>query len=51
MEANTELRHSAFSPVESAVVPFEEREGMEGMHTSETDLQGAMRFYRRETSL
>ena len=36
-EANTELRHSAFSRVEVAVVPFEEREGMEGKHTQETD--------------
>ena len=38
VEANTELRHSAFSRVESTVVPFEEREGMEGEHTPETDL-------------
>ena len=37
-EANTELRHSAFSRAESAVVTFEEREGMEGEHTPETDL-------------
>ena len=37
-EANTELRDSAFSPAESAVVPFEMREGMEGEHTPETDL-------------
>ena len=34
---NTELRHSAFSRAESAVVPFEVREGVEGEHTSETD--------------
>ena len=33
LEANTELRQSAFSQVESAVVPFYEREGMEGEHT------------------
>ena len=30
LEANTELRHSAFSRAESAVVPFDEREEMEG---------------------
>ena len=38
LEASTELRHSAFSRVESAVVPFEVREGMEGEQTTETDL-------------
>ena len=37
LEANTELRLSALSRVELAVVPFEEREGMEGEHTPETD--------------
>ena len=37
-DANTEFRHSAFSPVVSAVRPFEVREGMEGEHTPETDL-------------
>ena len=37
-EANTELRHSAFSRAESAVVPFEVKKGMEGEHTSDTDL-------------
>ena len=34
----TELRHSAFSRAESAVMPCEVREGMEGKHTPETDL-------------
>ena len=38
LEANTELRHSAYSRAESALVPFEVREGMEGEHTSEIDL-------------
>ena len=38
LEANTELRHSAFSRVESAVVPFKVREGMEAEHIPETDL-------------
>ena len=38
VEANTVLRHSAFSRAESAVVPFQVREGMEGEHTPETDL-------------
>ena len=38
LEANAELRHSAFSRAESAAMPFEEREGMEGEHTPETDL-------------
>ena len=37
-DANTEFRHSAFSRAVSAVRPFEVREGMEGEHTSETDL-------------
>ena len=37
LEANTELKYLAFSRVESAVVPFEEMEGMEGEHTSEID--------------
>ena len=37
-EANTEMRHSAFSRAESIVVPFELREQMEGEHTPETDL-------------
>ena len=36
-EANTQLRDSAFSQAESAVVSFEEREGMEGEHTPEID--------------
>ena len=36
LEANTELRHSAFSQVKSTVVPCEVREGMEAEHTSET---------------
>ena len=38
LEANTKLRHSAFSCAVSAVWPFEVREGMEGQHTPETDL-------------
>ena len=38
LEANTESRHSSFSCVKSAVMPFEEREGVEGDHTPETDL-------------
>ena len=38
LEANTELRQSTFSRTESAVMPFEEREWMEGKHTPETDL-------------
>ena len=38
LEANTELRHSAFSWVESAVVPFVIGEGMEGEHIPDTDL-------------
>ena len=36
LEANTELRDSAFSLVGSAVVPLEEREGMKEKHSSET---------------
>ena len=51
LEANTELRHSTFSEVELSEVPFEEREGMEGEHTPETDLTMPTRFKRRETSL
>ena len=38
LDANTEVRHSAFSRAVSAVRPFEVREGMEGEHTPETDL-------------
>ena len=38
LEANTEFRHSSFSRTVSAVRPFEVREGMEGEHTPETDL-------------
>ena len=38
LAANTEFRHSAFSRAVSAVLPFEEREGMEWEHTPETDL-------------
>ena len=37
-EANTEFSHSAFSRAESAVWPFEVREGMEEEHTPETIL-------------
>ena len=37
-EANAELRYSAFSRLGSAVMPFEEKEGIEGEHTPETDL-------------
>ena len=36
LEANAELRHSGFSRAESAVMPFEKREGMEGKHALET---------------
>ena len=36
-EANTELRHSAFSRAELAVGPFEVRKGMEGEHSPEMD--------------
>ena len=39
LEANTELSHSALSRVESAAMPFQEREGMEGEHTQETGLR------------
>ena len=38
LEATTELRYSAFSRAKLTVLPFEEREGMEGEHTLETDL-------------
>ena len=38
LEANTEIRHSAFSHAMSAVWLFEVREVMEGEHTPETDL-------------
>jgi len=48
LKQTQELRYSAFSQVESAVVPFEVREGMEGEPTPET---GSTRFSRRETSL
>ena len=43
LETNVKLRHSAFleSGAESAVVPFEEREGMEREHTPETGFRGA----------
>ena len=37
-EANTELRNSAFSRVESAEVPLEVRKGMKGEHIPETNL-------------
>ena len=37
-DANTELRHSAFSCAVSAVGPFEVREGLEGEHTPQKDL-------------
>ena len=37
LEANTELMRLAFSQAESAVLPFEEKEGMEVEHTPETD--------------
>ena len=40
LEANAELKHSAFSRAESAVVPFE---GLEGEHAPETDLT---RYYQ-----
>ena len=38
LDANTEVRHSAFSCAVSAVQPFEVRERMEGEHMPETDL-------------
>ena len=38
LEANTEIRHSAFSCAVSAVRPFEVREWMKGKHTPETDI-------------
>ena len=38
LNENTESRHSAFSRTESAVVPFEVREGMEGKHPPEKNL-------------
>ena len=38
LEANTELRHSAFSQAEIAVVTFEVRKGMEGEHPPDTDV-------------
>ena len=38
LEANTELRHSAFSQAEIAVVTFEVRKGMEGEHSPDTDV-------------
>ena len=37
-EANTEMRHSAFSRAELVVLPFEVREEIEGEHITETDL-------------
>ena len=37
-EANTELSHLAFSRAQLVVMPFEEREGMEGRQTQETEL-------------
>ena len=43
LEANTELRHSTLSLAESAVVPFEAREGMEREHTPETVLTRCQR--------
>ena len=38
LEANTELRCSALSRAESALVLFEERERMKGKHTPKKDL-------------
>ena len=38
MEAKTEMRYSALSMAESAVMPFEVRDRIEGEHTLETDL-------------
>ena len=43
-EANTKLRHLAVSRVESAMMPFEERKGVEWEHTPETALTRATRF-------
>ena len=50
-DANTEIRHSAFSRAVSAVRPFEVREGMEGEHTTETDLTGHNQDLEEETRL
>ena len=38
LDANMELRHSAFSHAVSAVWPFEVRERVDGKHTPERDL-------------
>ena len=38
LDANAELRHSPFSRAVSAVQPFEVREGIEGEHALEADL-------------
>ena len=51
LEANTELRHSAFSCAVSAVRPFEVMEGMEEEHSPETNLTRHTRIWRRETAL
>ena len=50
VEANIELRHSAFSHAVSAVQPFEVREVMKGKHAPEMDLD-TNRIWRRETGL
>ena len=47
LESNIELRLSAFSRAESAVVPFEVREGMEGEHTTETDLTRCQQVFNK----
>ena len=49
LDVKTELRNSAFSRAEIAVVPFEEREGMEWEHVPELNLTKLHHVF--ETSL
>ena len=51
LEANTEFRHSSFSPAGAAVQPVEARERVEGEHTPETALTRCHQDLRKETSL
>ena len=44
LEANTDLRHSAVSCAELAVVPFEVREGIEGEHTPKINFKRYHQF-------
>ena len=48
LEANTELRHSVLSRVESAVVPFKEKDRE---HRPNIDLTRCHRVLEEETSL